>query len=95
MFVIAVTGPQNRSPETSRTVIPVGGKIRSLAFVFPCNMATTDDPNGVKLFGTGGNNFRPDALQNGGGRQAASHIVMRLCVFVLVLYISSTNEQNA
>lgn len=28
--------------------------IKHLKYVFPCNMAAPDDPEGVKLFGTGG-----------------------------------------
>lgn len=34
--------------------IPVGHRIKSLTFLFPCNMAAADDPDGIKLFGTGG-----------------------------------------
>lgn len=32
----------------------VGGKIKTLKFTFPCNMANNDDSERVKLFGTGG-----------------------------------------
>lgn len=32
----------------------VGSRIRSLVYVFPCNMSQANDPEGIKLFGTGG-----------------------------------------
>lgn len=32
----------------------VGGRIKYLSYIFPCNMAHTDDPESIKLFGTGG-----------------------------------------
>ncbi|KNC31013.1 hypothetical protein FF38_03272 [Lucilia cuprina] len=31
-----------------------GARIRSLVYVFPCNMSQANDPEGIKLFGTGG-----------------------------------------
>ncbi|XP_075166928.1 F-box only protein 39 [Haematobia irritans] len=32
----------------------MGSRIRSLTYLFPCNMAQANDPEGIKLFGTGG-----------------------------------------
>ncbi|XP_067628767.1 F-box only protein 39 [Eurosta solidaginis] len=32
----------------------VGSRIHSLIYVFPCNMSQANDPDGIKLFGTGG-----------------------------------------
>lgn len=32
----------------------MGGRITNLTFLFPCDMAAADNPDGVKLFGTGG-----------------------------------------
>lgn len=32
----------------------MGARIRSLVYIFPCNMAQANDPEGIKLFGTGG-----------------------------------------
>ncbi|XP_013117529.2 uncharacterized protein LOC106094839 [Stomoxys calcitrans] len=32
----------------------MGARIRSLVYLFPCNMAHANDPEGIKLFGTGG-----------------------------------------
>lgn len=42
--------PGNLQPE----VKDVGRRIKYLTYVFPCNMAHTDDPESIKLFGTGG-----------------------------------------
>lgn len=44
---------QNRDPK-GKEVIQVGGRITNLTFLFPCDMAAADNPDGVKLFGTGG-----------------------------------------
>ncbi|XP_055920996.1 F-box only protein 39 [Eupeodes corollae] len=41
---------RNERPELTG----VGLRIRSLVYEFPCNMSQTDDPEGIKLFGTGG-----------------------------------------
>lgn len=46
--------PQAKLEKCSREVKFVGQRINKLTYVFPCNMAATDDPDGVKLFGTGG-----------------------------------------
>lgn len=35
-------------------VLGVGTNIRHLKFTFPCNMANRDDPEQIKVFGTGG-----------------------------------------
>lgn len=32
----------------------IGLKIKTLDYIFPCNMAYSDDPESIKLFGTGG-----------------------------------------
>lgn len=53
MTLIAWYMEQNRDPN-GREVISVGGRITSLTFLFPCDMAAVDNPDGVKLFGTGG-----------------------------------------
>lgn len=55
MTLIAWYMEQNRDPN-GRDVISVGGRITSLTFLFPCDMAAVDNPDGVKLFGTGGKN---------------------------------------
>lgn len=53
MCIILNCSFQNRDPK-GKEVIHVGGRITSLTFLFPCDMAATDNPDGVKLFGTGG-----------------------------------------
>ncbi|KAH8257805.1 hypothetical protein KR038_001344 [Drosophila bunnanda] len=40
----------NASPE----LVGMGRRIRSLVYHFPCNMSQPNDPEGIKLFGTGG-----------------------------------------
>lgn len=35
-------------------MVGIGSRIKYLCYVFPCNMAHTEDPEGIKLFGTGG-----------------------------------------
>lgn len=42
------------NPNITPEMKGIGGRIRSLDYVFPCNMAYTDDPESIKLFGTGG-----------------------------------------
>lgn len=37
-----------------KELLGMGQHIRSLVYVFPCNMAQANDPEGIKLFGTGG-----------------------------------------
>ncbi|XP_055388355.1 F-box/LRR-repeat protein 3, partial [Condylostylus longicornis] len=32
----------------------IGAKVKSLKYTFPCSMSQTEDPQGIKLFGTGG-----------------------------------------
>ena len=39
---------------THPEIAGVGGKIRTLKFTFPCNMATRDESERIRLFGTGG-----------------------------------------
>lgn len=43
-----------RNPTLSPEMIGIGSRIKYLCYVFPCNMAQTEDPEGIKLFGTGG-----------------------------------------
>lgn len=45
---------QAKKDTCTREVKNVGRRINKLTYVFPCNMASADDPDGVKLFGTGG-----------------------------------------
>lgn len=45
---------QAQRENCTQDVKNVGVKIRKLTYVFPCNMAAANDPEGVKLFGTGG-----------------------------------------
>lgn len=48
---------QSRKENCPRDLVGIGDKIKRLNYVFPCNMASPEDPEGVKLFGTGGNFF--------------------------------------
>ncbi|XP_037953732.1 F-box only protein 39-like [Teleopsis dalmanni] len=41
-------------PKPIAELIGVGSRIRSLVYIFPCNMSHRTDPEGIKLFGTGG-----------------------------------------
>ena len=45
---------QSRKPNPSPEVQGIGSRINTLKYLFPCNMAAPDDPDGIKLFGTGG-----------------------------------------
>lgn len=45
---------QSLKPNPSPEVRGIGARITRLNYLFPCNMASPDDPDGIKLFGTGG-----------------------------------------
>ena len=45
---------QSRKPNAQPEVQGIGARITRLNYLFPCNMASSDDPDGIKLFGTGG-----------------------------------------
>ncbi|XP_037033542.1 uncharacterized protein LOC119072433 [Bradysia coprophila] len=53
MTLISWYMDQGRKNGGSNTV-QIGDKINALNYLFPCNMAATNDPEGIKLFGTGG-----------------------------------------
>lgn len=40
--------------ECTTDYIGIGTRIKTLDYIFPCNMAYSDDPESIKLFGTGG-----------------------------------------
>ncbi|EDW48661.1 GM21995 [Drosophila sechellia] len=44
------------NPDTQ--FIGIGSRIRTLVYHFPCNMSQPNDPEGIKLFGTGGQLLR-------------------------------------
>lgn len=48
--MVPLKGRKNGATNT----VQIGDKINALNYLFPCNMAATDDPEGIKLFGTGG-----------------------------------------
>ncbi|XP_058833552.1 uncharacterized protein LOC131691285 [Topomyia yanbarensis] len=54
MTTISWAIEQNRKPKLPREWIGCGTKIKSLNYIFPCNMASSEDPESIKLFGTGG-----------------------------------------
>lgn len=43
-------------------MVQIGDRINALNYLFPCNMAATNDPEGIKLFGTGGTYLRCDSV---------------------------------
>ncbi|XP_055610957.1 LOW QUALITY PROTEIN: uncharacterized protein LOC129757692 [Uranotaenia lowii] len=45
---------QNHKEKVPREWIDCGSRIVSLNYIFPCNMASSEDPESIKLFGTGG-----------------------------------------
>lgn len=45
---------QGKITNCSSEYVDVGNRLRSLKYTFPCNMASRDDPESIKLFGTGG-----------------------------------------
>ncbi|XP_050092027.1 uncharacterized protein LOC126575393 [Anopheles aquasalis] len=55
MSLISWAMEQNTSPKgCPREWVGCGSRIRSLNYLFPCNMAYSEDPDSIKLFGTGG-----------------------------------------
>ncbi|KAG7214068.1 hypothetical protein KM043_001433 [Ampulex compressa] len=53
-FMNMVSWYTERQGSDNTSVAGVGTYIRRLKFTFPCNMANRDDPDRVRLFGTGG-----------------------------------------
>lgn len=45
---------QNHKQKVPREWAGCGLRIKSLNYIFPCNMASSEDPESIKLFGTGG-----------------------------------------
>lgn len=45
---------QNHKQKVPREWAGCGSRIKSLNYIFPCNMASSEDPESIKLFGTGG-----------------------------------------
>ncbi|XP_035919184.1 uncharacterized protein LOC118517306 [Anopheles stephensi] len=55
MSLISWAMEQNaRTSGCPREWVGCGSRIRSLNYLFPCNMALSEDPESIKLFGTGG-----------------------------------------
>ena len=55
MSLISWAMEQNaRTAGCPREWVGCGSRIRSLNYLFPCNMAMSEDPESIKLFGTGG-----------------------------------------
>lgn len=54
MTLISWAIEQNQRPKCPREWLGCGQKIKSLNYIFPCNMASSEDPESIKLFGTGG-----------------------------------------
>lgn len=55
-FVTMLSWSMDKSnePNPQPELIGMGRRIRSLVYHFPCNMSQPNDPEGIKLFGTGG-----------------------------------------
>lgn len=53
-FMNMISWYTERQGSDNTSVAGVGTYIRRLKFTFPCNMADRDDPDRIKLFGTGG-----------------------------------------
>ena len=53
-FMNMVSWYTERQGSDNTSVAGVGTHIHRLKFTFPCNMANTDDPDSIRLFGTGG-----------------------------------------
>jgi len=49
---------QGREENPGTEFIGIGNRIRTLVYHFPCNMSQPNDPEGIKLFGTGGQLLR-------------------------------------
>lgn len=49
---------ESRTENCLSEYFEVGKRIKSLTYLFPCNMATLEDPEHMKLFGTGGELLR-------------------------------------
>nr|XP_029731265.1 uncharacterized protein LOC109410568 [Aedes albopictus] len=54
MTLISWAIEQNQKAKVPREWRGCGLKIKSLNYIFPCNMASSEDPESIKLFGTGG-----------------------------------------
>lgn len=54
MTLLTYCMQQNRRDRCMLEYVDVGRRIRSLTYLFPCNMATIEDSEHMKLFGTGG-----------------------------------------
>lgn len=54
MSLLAWCIEKNSSATCPPELKGIGDKIRSLSYIFPCNMSQSEDPQGIKLFGTGG-----------------------------------------
>lgn len=54
MTLISWAIEQNQKTKTPSEWKGCGLKIKSLNYIFPCNMASSEDPESIKLFGTGG-----------------------------------------
>ncbi|XP_053685778.1 uncharacterized protein LOC128735313 [Sabethes cyaneus] len=54
MTTISWAIEQNQKPKFPAEWLGCGTKIKSLNYIFPCNMASSEDPESIKLFGTGG-----------------------------------------
>jgi F-box protein 39 len=53
-FMNMISWYSERQESNNSSVINIGTNIRRLKFTFPCNMASEDNPDAIKLFGTGG-----------------------------------------
>ncbi|XP_071873512.1 uncharacterized protein isoform X3 [Bombus fervidus] len=53
-FMNMISWYTERQGSDNTSVAGVGTHIRRLKFTFPCNMANRDDPDSIRLFGTGG-----------------------------------------
>ncbi|XP_012257967.2 uncharacterized protein LOC105687145 isoform X2 [Athalia rosae] len=53
-FMNMISWYAEKQGSDNTSVAGVGTLIRRLKFTFPCNMANRDDPEGVRVFGTGG-----------------------------------------
>ncbi|XP_003426992.1 uncharacterized protein LOC100679131 [Nasonia vitripennis] len=53
-FMNMISWYSERQGSDNTSVVGVGTNVRRLKFTFPCNMANRDNPDAMRLFGTGG-----------------------------------------
>lgn len=54
-FMVMISCYLERQVAENRSIDDIGSRIRRFKFTFPCNMGNKDNPESMRLFGTGGN----------------------------------------